>query len=97
MKIYLDSGLTQEIKNLDLGILLAGEEETYKFYVYNETPAKCIKINFVIDNPEIKILEYPESLLCMQTGELIIKWSADISLKKGIKANLSLSWEELYS
>jgi hypothetical protein len=97
MRIYKDSQLKEEIKELDFGILEAGESKEYTFYVKNDTDAEVKKLNFSVENKEVSIVKSPEILPKKESAELKIKWSPSITLRQGLKAELKITGIELYS
>jgi hypothetical protein len=97
MRIYKDSQLKEEIKELDFGILEAGESKEYTFYVKNDTDAEVKKLNFSVENKEVSIVKSPEILPKKEFAELKIKWSPSVTLRQGLKAELKISGIELYS
>lgn len=96
MKIYKDKDLTHEVSILDLGILEAGETKKYTFWVYNNSNAYLRAIKFFVDHDEVEVVEAPEDLSAQAVGELVIKWSPQITLKEGLKASLKISAKELW-
>ncbi len=97
MRIFTDRDLTHETTILDLGILEAGEEKEFTFYVLNNTSAKLERLNFTIAHNEVEVIKFPEQLLPNENQELVIKWSPSITLKEGLKARVRVQGKELWS
>ena len=97
MRLYTDPSLNIEITFLDLGIVLAGEHKEYSFYIKNDKIVPFVDLKFVIDNPEIEILDFPRELKSGNIGTLRIKWSPSITLKQGLHTELQIKGYELYS
>lgn len=96
MKLYRDKERKEEIDVLDLGIVQAGESKRYMFYLFNDTEADVLELNFSVNSVEVKIEEAPKSLGANKVGELILEYKPSITLKAGLKATLSYTGQELY-
>lgn len=98
MKLYKDLELTQEVKHdkLDFGMVLAGDSQEYIYYVYNDTVAELAGLTFNTENPEVKVLEAPESLKSFGSSILKLKWSPSVTLKEGLKSHLRVRGYEIY-
>ncbi len=98
MKIYADKNLTQEIENdtLDFGIVPAGEQKQFIFYILNDSSAYLKELEFIIEHSELEILKSPQELTAQTVGELIIEWKASVTLKEGLKAVLHVKGKELW-
>lgn len=96
MKIFKDQELKNEIIELDLGILEAGESKKYIYYIWNDSKAQLLNLVFFVDNQEVKIVKYPEKLEINESSILVIEWKPSITLKEGLKANLSMKGKELW-
>jgi hypothetical protein len=97
MKIYKDSSLQHEVQVLDLGIVEAGESRNFLFYVQNDLAAEVRELNFKVEHKEVKVLDAPNILLSKEVGELKIQWNPSITLKEGLRAQLTISGIELWS
>lgn len=99
MKLYKDVELTKEVKNdkLDFGMVLAGDKQEYIYYVYNDTQAELASLTFNTENPEVKVIESPETLKPFGSSILKISWSPSITLKEGLKSHLRIKGYEIYS
>jgi len=96
MKLFKDKNLSEEIEELDLGIVEAGESKKFVFYVLNDSMAYLKNLKFEIEHSEVKILDFPEKLQANKNGELLIEWNPSITLKEGLKAQLKISGTELW-
>ena len=95
MKIYQDKKLTEEVHKLDLGIVQAGDNKEYEFFVYNDTIADLKELTFTIEHPEVSILSAPKSINAKVTASLKIKWSPSVTLKEKLQATLKIKGIEL--
>lgn len=96
MKIYKDKNLTEEITDLDLGILEAGESKVYTYYIKNDSNAELKNLNFSVEHKEVKVIEAPKTLTTQASAELKIEWKASVTLKEGLKTPLKISGIELW-
>ena len=96
MRIFKDKELTQEIIELDLGIVEAGETKTFMFYVLNDSKANLHELKFSILHDEVKIIEAPKELSSYANDELTIEWNPSVTLKEGLKAQLRVEGKELW-
>ena len=96
MKIYTDANLTQEVQNLDFGIVNAGESKIYEFYLFNDSKAQLRNLKFNILHPEVEIMSAPMHLDRGQKDLIKVEWKPSITLKQGLKAKLSITGEELW-
>ena len=97
MQFFLDKDRTEEITELDLGIVPAGSEKSYVIYLYNETIAKCINIKVTLKHGELEVVRAPEELNAKDMAPVELKWSPAVTTKKGLHAELSASAHELWS
>lgn len=97
MRLFKDKDLKNEIKELDLGIVNAGETKKYSFFIHNDTLALLEDIIVETDNPEVKVEHCPRRLGARETGEVNLEWHASVSIKKGLKTALKIKGSELYS
>lgn len=97
MKLYKDASLKEEITELDLGTCLAGDKQEYTYYLYNDTNAEVKELKLSVENSEVKIISYPETLKRKETGKLVISWEPSITIKAGLKTKINLKGFELYS
>jgi len=95
MKFFKDEKLTQEVTEFDLGIVPAGTTKTFTFYMLNDE-APLINLRFDIDNKEVKIIDFPKELDTNESSKLILSWTPSVTLKKGLKAQISITGEQLY-
>lgn len=96
MKIYSDKTLNNEIKVLDLGIVEAGESETFTFYVYNDSSAELRDLFFVVDHKEVEVKSSPKTMPSLSSDELIIEWKPSITLKEGLKTPIQIKGKEIW-
>lgn len=96
MKIFKDESLTEEITVLDLGIVPAGETETFTFWIMNDSGALLKHLEFFVEHEEVRITKAPEELPTNAVDELIIEWNPSITLKQGLKARLRIKGIELW-
>jgi len=97
VKIYKTQGLTEEVKELDFGITLAGDTKETEYYLYNDTEADVIDLKATVENPEVIIKECPQTIKSKTTGTIIFSWTPSLTLKRGLKTQLNLKFFELYS
>jgi hypothetical protein len=83
-------------EKIDLGIVEAGKIQDYVFYLYNPEIAEVIDIEVMINNPEVSILVVPKKMSPESKGELKIRWSPSMTVKKGLKAEVEIKAKELY-
>ena len=96
MKLYKDKDLMEEIDILDLGIVPAGEVKSFTFWVVNNSNATLRSLEFTIEHEEVEILEAPKMLNAQSVDELVIEWSASVTLKQGLRAKLRVRAEEFW-
>jgi len=96
MKLYEDKDYTKEITSVDFGIVLAGDTKKVNYYLYNDTNANVVEIQPKLDNNEVKITKFPTELKAKQGSEVSFEWTASITIKKGLRTELSLKFFELY-
>ncbi len=97
MKIYSDNELQHELINtLDLGIVDAGEEKEFTFYLLNDTPARLERLEFTIEHNEVETIKAPETLSANERGILVVKWSPSVTLKEGLQAKLHIEGKSLW-
>lgn len=95
MNIFEDKQLTREVLTLDLGDGEVGIEKEYTFYVYNsEFNVELLKIEFIIDSPEVKIVKQPESLKPREVKELVISWTPILIARIGLNIPFSIKVKE---
>ena len=97
MKIYKDQKHTQEVKVLNLGIVPAGEEREFVYYVLNDTEATLTKLAFKVPHSEVEVVKSPQVMQRRETAELILKWCPSITLKQGLKTIIEVDGKELWS
>lgn len=97
MKLFKDSSLREEIQELDLGEVFAGQKKEYRFFIFNNngTDVKDIKIS--IEHNEIKLISYPTKLKDKEHGSVIFEWTPSLTIKKGLKAQIQISCIEVWS
>jgi hypothetical protein len=96
MKIFKDQLLENQITDLQLGVVKAGEVATYEFYISNDSDAKLQELVFKIDHPEVQIIEACKEILPNSVGKLVIEWRPQVTLKEGLKTQVSVQGEELW-
>jgi len=94
MKLLNKDG--EEINAVNLGIVKAGEIKEYSYIFYNESPREVIDIKVEIGDSEVEILDSPETMSPESKAELKIAWSPSLTVKKGLKALIRVTAEELY-
>lgn len=97
MKIFKDKELTQEVLEVDLGIVPAGETKEYIFYLLNDTAALLKDLVTEIPNKEVTMIKSPVVMQPKESAELIFSWSPSITLKQGLKTVVSIAGIELWS
>lgn len=96
MKIFTDKTLVDEIKVLDLGIVTAGETKEFTFFVQNELDAFIQDLKFNTENPEVKIIEAPLMMESKAIKPLVLSWTPSVTLRQGLKTQLSIVGTELW-
>lgn len=97
MKLFSDKELKNEVQEIDLGTVQAGDTKEYTYYLQNNTIARLVEIQIELSNKELNITKAPMELYAYEAKEVIIKWNCDISIKQGLKSDLSISAKEIYS
>jgi len=97
MRIYFNKDLKEEAKAIDLGIVIAGEKKEYIYYLHNDAEVKLENIKCAIDNMEVKLISFPKELKSKEIGEIKFEWSPSVTVKKGLKAEINVTGEEIYS
>ena len=96
MKLYKDKNCKEEIIELNLGIVEAGESKEFIFYVKNDIEANLKELSFLINHKEVKIIKSPTNMEIGEIAELIIKWSPSVTLKEGLKTLIEIKGKELW-
>lgn len=99
LKFYKDKELTQEITDnsvLPLGIVQAGDSKEFKFWVYNDSKASLLDLQFIIDNEEVEILQAPKDMSPFSDDELVIKWSPSVDIQDELDAPFRVSGRALF-
>ena len=96
IKIFLDKELIQEVEDLDLGTVLAGDLKRYTFYIKNISNAELRDLKFSVNHQEVNIVLVPQELLLNEAKQLIIEWKPSITLKQALKTKLEIKGFELY-
>lgn len=97
MKIYKDVSLKEEVKDLDFGIVLAGDTKEITYYVHNETEAEVVELKAIVSNNEVEVVSCPDSLKSGESASVKFRWTASVSLKRGLRTQLNLKFFELYN
>lgn len=96
MKIYKNKNLTEEVIELNLGIVEAGDSKIFTYYIKNDSDAELTNLNFSVDHKEVKVIEFPNILSKQTSAELKIEWKPSITLKEGLHTKLLISGIELW-
>ena len=97
MRLFADKELKQELLTLDLGIVLAGDSKRYEYFLANDTDAEVVDIKLAIAHDDVKILKAPSELIANEVGMVLIEWSPSITIKKGLKTEVTITGAEIYS
>lgn len=93
MKLYMDKDLQEEIVTVDLGILQAGSSKEIVIYCLNDTKAMLIGLSFTAEGLEVN---GPNILGPGQSGSITIHWSTDLTLRKPLETELTITGIEEY-
>jgi len=99
LKFYKDKELTQEIVDnsvLPLGIVQAGESKEFRFWIYNDSKASLLDLQFIINNEEIEILDAPKDMAPFSVDELVIKWSPSIDIQDELDTPFKVTGRALF-
>lgn len=96
MKLYADAELTKEVKDLDFGIVLAGDVKKVEFYLFNDTVANVVELKPSVDNTEVAVISHPTEIKSNTSAPIVFSWAPSITLKKGLRTQLNLKFFELY-
>lgn len=96
MKIYSDIELKNEITELDLGIVNAGESKEFIYYIHNEGIGNDIDLKFTVMDKDVSVVSQPNSIASEETKELVIKWSPSLTIKEGLTALLKIDGKTLW-
>lgn len=98
MKIFKDSSLKEEVKDLDMGIVLAGSKKQVTYYLLNDNQeANVVELSASVDNKEVYIVSCPKELKSNESATIVFEWTPSLTVKKGLKSSLNLKYYELYS
>ena len=89
--------LGQELKELNLGIVNAGETKEFSYYLVNDSEADVTDIEIKIDHPEVVIIKTPKELRPQDRDEFTIKWSPPQQPKQGLKTVVLYTFTSLWS
>jgi len=92
VKFYTDAELTEEVVDmtLKLGVLPAGKVQEYKFWVLNDSKGQLTNLEFIVDHPEVKLIDSPKELLPHANSEFVVEWSPSVDLEEGLNINLRI-------
>jgi len=96
MIIFADKNLTKPLKELELGILKAGETKKFIFHIHNETKANLRNLKMFVPHNEVNIIKAPVNIGPMETQDLIVQWNPSVDIKEPLKTTLKVTGEELY-
>lgn len=101
MKLFSDKELTQEVKDLDFGIVLAGDTKKIEYYLFNDTVADVVDLKASVNKvdgaeKDVEIVSCPETIKAKESAKIEFSWTPAVTLKKGLKTNLNLNFYELY-
>ena len=85
-----------EIKELDLGIVDAGESKDFVYYLYNETNGLLEELDIKVDHPEVKLKKIPKAVESKESEEIVLTWNPSVTVKRGLKTTLSIKGSEVY-
>ena len=94
MKLLNNDG--NEITEVNLGIVKAGETEQYSYILYNDSPREVIDIQVEVVDDEVTVTEAPEKMAPDSKKELKLSWSPSLTVKKGLKSLIKVTASELY-
>ena len=97
MQIFSDPELTNQIIDLDLGIVDAGTSKNFVFYLHNETDAQLVDIVIKCNHPEVSVVRSPTTLEAKGSAAFEVTWSPEVTVKQGLHTEVSLSAHELWS
>lgn len=95
MKILNNEG-KELTTNFDLGIVEAGKSKEYSYYIVNDTVAELVDVKVEIAHKEVEIVTFPSKLKAGERGELTIKWSPSLTVKKGLQTLVKITGSELW-
>jgi len=95
MKILTKDGKDTEGK-IFLGRLEAGKTKDYEFILHNDSPAEVEDLEVVISHNEVSVLAYPDKLMPQAQGQLKIRWSPTLTLKRGLQTLVKVEGTALY-
>ena len=85
MKLFRDKELTEEISDINFGIVVAGESKSFTYYLYNEKLGRAVNIKTVIENNEVQVTKAPETLQAKESAEIELTWTPSITLEQGLR------------
>lgn len=86
----------EEIKEVDFGIVEAGDKKSVKVILKNDTNAEVVKIKIFANDSEVKIEDFPKVLNPHAEGLLVISYEPDIDIKRGLKTTINVTGQEIY-
>jgi hypothetical protein len=97
MKLFNDKECKQEVVDIDLGLVDAGDVKEYSYYLQNDTLSRLVEIQIALTNRELNVIKAPMELNPYEAGEIVVKWNCAIDIKEGLKSELSITAKEIYS
>lgn len=96
MKIFKDEKLKDEvIGDFDLGIVDVGKSQEYEYYLVNDTVNDLVDFTVSTISSEVEVLQAPSQINAHEVGRLKIKWTPNITIKKGLKTSLVFNASEI--
>lgn len=98
LKLYWDQNRTTLIENnvLDLGTIKAGDSKVYTIYVYNSGWGEFYDLNFVIEHPEVTVIQAPDFINAKTIKKLELKWQSTLDVTQPQKAELQITGKGKY-
>ncbi len=96
MKIYSSKDLTEEVRDLDLGTVKAGEKKEFTFYAYNESLGELVNLEFSTSAMEVKIISAPREMKPKSIAEIVIEYAPLITIEQGLKTDINIKGNTLF-
>ena len=97
MKLFKDENLNEEVRSIEFGKIMAGKSSVCRYYILNESDAHVTNMQFTMDHPELEIVSKPVQMKPKEVCVFEVKWNALVDVKRGLKSNIGIEYDEEYS
>ena len=97
LEYYKDAELKEKIDGpIDFDVVESGKDKTMKIYIKNVSGGILSNLKFVVSSSDVTVISSPLGMEKNAIGELVLKWSPPIDLRKGLSTDLSVECYIIY-